>query len=146
MNIRKRSGGEQNPQSHPPQSDGHRSQSGQSLHGDVYSRDCPCRELLDVISGRWSVLLIESLQAGPMRFGELQRRMEGISAKVLTANLRRLECAGLISRQVFAEVPVRVEYSLTPEGLSAVEPLRGLRVWAESHYDQALALTAGSAR
>jgi DNA-binding HxlR family transcriptional regulator len=110
--------------------------------GDVYSADCPCRELLDVLSGKWSVLIIESLQAGHMRFGELQRRMEGISAKVLTANLRRLESAGLITRQIFAEVPVRVEYSLTADGISAVEPLRGLRIWAESHYDQALALTS----
>lgn len=113
--------------------------------GNLYSRSCPCRLLLDAISGKWAVLLIESLQGGELRFGELKRRLDGISGKVLSANLRRLQDAGLIDRQVFAEVPARVEYSLTAEGRSAVEPLRGLRVWAESHYDLALTLESTDA-
>jgi DNA-binding HxlR family transcriptional regulator len=90
------------------------------------------------------VLLIESLQTGAMRFGELQRHINGVSAKVLSANLRRLEDAGLISRRVYAEVPARVEYSLTEEGISAVAPLREVRLWAESHYAQALALKSAT--
>lgn len=114
--------------------------------GNVYSRNCPCRLLLDAISGKWAVLLIECLQDGELRFGELKRRMDGISSKVLSANLRRLQDAGLINRQVFAEVPTRVEYSLTVEGRSAVEPLKGLRIWAESHYDQALALESADSQ
>ncbi|MDF7665042.1 helix-turn-helix domain-containing protein [Bifidobacterium sp. ESL0745] len=90
--------------------------------GDVYSPDCPCRGLLDVVSGKWSAMAVESLADGPMRFGQLQRRLVGISPKVLTATLRRLEDAGLIDRVVFAEVPSHVEYSLTEDGRSAVVP------------------------
>lgn len=114
--------------------------------GDVYSPDCPCRGLLDVVSGKWSAMAVESLANGPMRFGQLQRRLAGISPKVLTATLRRLEDAGLIDRVVFAEVPSHVEYSLTEDGRSAVVPLHDLRHWTEQHYDLAVRLNEASAR
>ena len=100
---------------------------------DVYAAMCPCRELLDLLANKWSALLIGAVEDGPMRFGRLRSRLEGISPKVLSATLKRLEEANLISRTVYAEVPPRVEYELTPLGRSAALPLGALREWAEVH-------------
>lgn len=102
--------------------------------GDVYSADCPCRELLEVVANKWSALAIGALAEGTLRFGELQRRLRGISPKVLTATLRRLEAFGLVDRQVVPAVPLHVEYSLTEVGRSAIRPVFMLREWAESRY------------
>jgi len=110
--------------------------------GDVYSATCPCRDLLDVVANKWSALAIGVLADGPTRFGTLQRQLDGISPKVLTATLRRLEGFGLVHREVFPAVPARVEYSLTEAGRSAVSPLFALREWADSHH----ALAAAHAR
>ncbi|MDO5065605.1 MAG: helix-turn-helix domain-containing protein [Actinomyces bowdenii] len=110
------------------------SQGCQQAHGDVYSADCPCRDLLDAVANKWSALAIGALEGGPLRFGELQRRLQGISPKVLTATLRRLEGHGLVHREVIPAVPLHVEYSLTDAGRSAVEPVFMLRQWAESQY------------
>ncbi|MDR1186620.1 MAG: helix-turn-helix transcriptional regulator [Bifidobacteriaceae bacterium] len=101
--------------------------------GNVYLATCPCRDLLDVVSGKWSALVIGALAGGPLRFGVLQGRVGGVSAKVLTATLRRLEGFALVDRVVYAAVPARVEYSLTAAGLAAVEPLAALCGWAEDH-------------
>ncbi|GLY15173.1 helix-turn-helix transcriptional regulator [Kineosporia rhizophila] len=110
------------------------------LHGphDVFNPDCPCRDLLDLIANKWSALVIGALEPGPMRFGELRSRLNGVSSKVLTATLRRLEEAALIDREVFAEVPPRVEYTLTDLGHSAAVPLAALRTWAEGALDHEL--------
>jgi DNA-binding HxlR family transcriptional regulator len=102
---------------------------------DVYSAHCPCRDLLDLIGNKWSALAIGALEDGPRRFGELKARLGGVTPKVLTATLRRLEAAGLVDREVFPEVPLRVEYSLTDLGGSAAGPLRDLRAWAERSLD-----------
>ncbi|GAB3255890.1 winged helix-turn-helix transcriptional regulator [Kineosporia babensis] len=110
---------------------------------DVYNPECPCRDLLDVIANKWSALVIGALEPGPMRFGQLRTRLSGISSKVLTATLRRLEEAGLIEREVFAEVPPRVEYSLSELGYSAAQPLAALRTWAEGSLDRAVAQQSG---
>ncbi|WP_454131975.1 winged helix-turn-helix transcriptional regulator [Microbacterium lacticum] len=107
--------------------------------GDVYSADCPCRDLLDVVATKWAALAIGALADGTLRFGELQRRLQGVSPKVLTATLRRLEDFGLVHREVIPAVPLHVEYSLTDVGRSAVEPVFALREWAESRYAFALA-------
>ncbi|MBT0768736.1 helix-turn-helix transcriptional regulator [Kineosporia sp. J2-2] len=110
------------------------------LHGphDVYNADCPCRDLLDLIANKWSALIIGALEPGPLRFGELRTRLGGVSSKVLTATLRRLEEAALVDREVFAEVPPRVEYSLSGLGRSAAQPLAALRTWAEGALDRAV--------
>jgi DNA-binding HxlR family transcriptional regulator len=108
--------------------------------GDVYSADCPCRALLDVVANKWAALAIMALADGPLRFGEVQRRLQGVSPKVLTATLRRLEGIGLAHREVFPAVPLRVEYSLTDIGQSAVEPMLMLREWAESRHAHAMRL------
>ncbi|MEW2292792.1 helix-turn-helix domain-containing protein [Streptomyces sp. NPDC006743] len=112
--------------------------SGQHAHHDVYAAQCPCRALLDLLANKWSALAIGALEKGPQRFGELQRKLQGVSPKVLTQTLRRLEDSGILDRTVFPAVPLHVEYSLTPLGHSAAVPLNALRAWVEDNVDQAL--------
>jgi DNA-binding HxlR family transcriptional regulator len=97
---------------------------------DLFAELCPCRSLLDLLGNKWSTLTIGALDEGPQRFGELQHKLAGISPKVLTQTLRRLETSGFVNRRVFAEVPLHVEYSLTELGHSANVPLAHLRNWA----------------
>jgi DNA-binding HxlR family transcriptional regulator len=104
-------------------------------HHDVYGRLCPCRDVLDLIANKWSTLAIGALEDGPQRFGTVARRLEGVTPKVLTATLKRLENSGLIDRTVYPEVPLHVEYSLTSLGETLVGPLAALRMWAEEHID-----------
>lgn len=92
--------------------------------------------MLDVLAQRWTALAIGALEEGPQRFGQLRSRLEGISPKTLTQTLRRLEDKGLVIRTVYAEVPAKVEYDLTPLGRSAAEPLSALRTWAETNSVQ----------
>ena len=100
---------------------------------DVYAAACPCREMLDVLANKWSALAIGLLEDGPRRFGELKRELQGISPKVLSSTMKKLEDADLVHREVFAEVPPRVEYSLTPLGESAAAPLAMLRDWVDAN-------------
>jgi DNA-binding HxlR family transcriptional regulator len=102
---------------------------------DVYAALCPCRDVLEVLAGKWSALAIGALEAGPERFGALQKRLEGVSPKVLTRTLRRLEEYGFVTRTVFPAVPARVEYELTDLGRGAARPLARLRDWVEAHVD-----------
>lgn len=111
--------------------------SGQHDHHDVYAAQCPCRPLLDLLANKWSALAIGALEDGPQRFGVLQRRLGGISPKVLTQTLRRLEDFGILDRTVYPAVPLHVEYSLTDLGRSAAVPLDHLRSWVEQNLDQA---------
>lgn len=103
---------------------------------DVYDAQCPCRGVLDLLADKWSALAIGALAEGPQRFGELKSRLQGISPKVLTATLRRLEARALLRRTVYAEVPVRVEYALTDLGIDAEKPLRALRTWVEANIER----------
>ena len=102
-------------------------------HNDVYIAACPSREMLDLLATKWSALAIGALEGGALRFGAVKKKLEGISAKSLTQTLQKLEASGLVTRTVFPEVPLHVEYSLTPLGESAGEPLRFLRDWAEAN-------------
>lgn len=104
---------------------------------DVYAAMCPCREMLDLLANKWSALVIGALEDGPRRNGELKRRLEGISPKVLSQTLKRLEAHGLLTRTVYPEVPARVEYELTGLGRSAAAPLEQLRDWVEQHVGDA---------
>ena len=108
---------------------------GEHDHHDVYGRLCPCRDVLDLIANKWSTLVIGALENGPTRFGAIQRRLEGVTPKVLSATLKRLESSNLIDRTVYPAVPPRVDYSLTPLGETLVGPLAALRGWAEEHLD-----------
>ncbi|MEM8619755.1 MAG: helix-turn-helix domain-containing protein [Actinomycetota bacterium] len=102
--------------------------------GDLYTIDCPCRDVLDLIGSKWSVLVIGRLEEGPHRFGELRRAVPGITQKMLTQTLRRLEEDGMVHREVLAEMrPPRVEYSLTDLGETITDPLEAIRIWTEQH-------------
>lgn len=102
---------------------------------DVYGQLCPCRDVLDLIANKWSTLVIGALEDGPQRFGAIQRRLAGVTPKVLSATLKRLEGSQLINRTVYPAVPPHVEYSLTALGETLVAPLAALRLWAEEHLD-----------
>lgn len=106
---------------------------------DVYLALCPCRGLLDLLANKWSTLAIGALEDGPRRFGELQRKLQGISPKVLTQTLRRLEDAGFLDRTIIPAVPLHVEYALTELGHSAAVPLSQLRAWAVDNIDTVVA-------
>jgi DNA-binding HxlR family transcriptional regulator len=91
---------------------------------------CPIREVLDRIGDTWSVLVIISLKAQPLRFNALRRSIEGISQRMLTVTLRSLERDGLVSRTVRPTTPPEVEYALTELGHSLAVPLAALGCWA----------------
>jgi DNA-binding HxlR family transcriptional regulator len=103
------------------------------LAPDVFNNNCPSRVVLDRIGDKWTGLVVLALSKGPMRFTQLRNRIQGVTPKVLTQTLRTLERDGLVTRTVYAEVPPRVEYALTPLGQSLRKPLDAVQRWAESH-------------
>lgn len=94
---------------------------------------CPVEATLSLISDKWKILILRDLLTGTKRFGELKKSIGSISQKVLTSNLRAMEDDGLIVRQVYAEVPPRVEYTLTERGESLRPVIDAMRVWGEEH-------------
>lgn len=106
------------------------------LSGDVFIADCPARAILDVLAGKWALLLIHALIEGPARTSELRRRVGGISEKMLIQTLRLLERHGLVRRHSYAEVPPRVEYSLDELGISLSELVSAFDGWVEQHADE----------
>ncbi|MFK4540550.1 DNA-binding HxlR family transcriptional regulator [Streptomyces tendae] len=98
----------------------------------VFRADCPSRPILDQIADKWSMMVMALLER-PTRFNELKRGLEGITQRVLTQTLRRLERNGMIRRTVLATSPVGVEYSLTPLGESLREPFGHLYDWTVQH-------------
>ena len=97
---------------------------------------CPVETTLSLIGNKWQVLILRDLVLnGTMRFKELQRSIGKISQKVLTSNLRTMEDAGLVHREVFPEVPPRVEYSLTETGRTLKPVLDALWAWGESYKE-----------
>jgi DNA-binding HxlR family transcriptional regulator len=92
---------------------------------------CKAELALRVIQGRWKLLILRELIDAVRRFSDLQRALEGVSQKVLTAQLRELEADGVVRRTVFAEVPPRVEYALTALGAELIPVLEGLHAWGE---------------
>jgi DNA-binding HxlR family transcriptional regulator len=97
--------------------------------------DCPVRNVLDRISGKWQTLLISALADGPLRFGALKRALPDISQRMLTQSLRELQRDGLIARRVYPTAPPSVDYRLTDLGRSLLEPLAGLIRWAEERAE-----------
>lgn len=94
---------------------------------------CPVETTLTLIGDKWKVLILRDLLPGTKRFGELRRSVGQVSQKVLTAQLRQMEESGLIARKVYAEVPPRVEYSLTELGRSLWPILDAMKAWGESY-------------
>ncbi|GGR26577.1 winged helix-turn-helix transcriptional regulator [Agromyces mediolanus] len=100
------------------------------------------REVLSRVGDKWSLLIVGTLHDGPLRFTEVQRRIDGISHRVLTETLRGLERDGLVSRRVYPEIPPRVEYAVTPLGRSLAEPVLALIDWATARHDDIAAARA----
>ena len=95
--------------------------------------ECPAATTVQLIGNKWKLLIIRNLLVRPWRFNELQKSLDGISQKVLTDNLRSLETDGIITRTVYAEVPPRVEYALSPLGESMRPILNSMQAWGEAY-------------
>jgi DNA-binding HxlR family transcriptional regulator len=97
---------------------------------------CPVEAGLDLIGGKWKAMILLHLFERPHRFNELRRTLPSITQRMLTNQLRELEADGLVHRELFPEVPPRVEYSLTPFGRSLDAVITALRAWGETHVAQ----------
>ena len=97
---------------------------------------CPVETTLMLIGDKWKLLILRDLMPGTKRFGELKKSIGSVSQKVLTAQLRDMEEKGLVSRHVYAEVPPRVEYSLTDLGKSLEPILNAMKTWGEGYQAQ----------
>ncbi|WP_088310349.1 winged helix-turn-helix transcriptional regulator [Novosphingobium sp. B 225] len=95
--------------------------------------ECPMEATLDLIGGKWKGVILFRLLEGTKRFGELRRLLCKITQRSLTQQLRELEADGLVARRVYAEVPPRVEYSLTPRGVTLAPVLQALMQWGSDH-------------
>jgi DNA-binding HxlR family transcriptional regulator len=101
--------------------------------GNPYNAQCPTRLILDRVGDKWAVLLLGLLRKEPMRFNALRRHIDGISQKMLSQTLKSLERDGLVKRHAIATVPVTVEYSITPLGMTLAKAVDPLLHWAETH-------------
>lgn len=99
----------------------------------VFQAQCPARQLLDILAEKWTLLIVHALAGGPLRTGELRRRIEGISEKMLIQSLRSLQEHGLVERRSYAEVPPRVDYRLTERGLTLTPIVKTLDAWVEAN-------------
>ena len=95
--------------------------------------DCPVATTVQLIGNKWKLLILRNLLVRPWRFNELQKSLEGISQKVLTESLRSMESDGIVIRTVYAEVPPRVEYSLSELGETLRPILDAMQVWGEEY-------------
>lgn len=100
------------------------------MHKDCH--DCGVNKTLKIIGSKWTMMLLHRLFEGETRFGQLQRSLDGISPKTLSQRLKELEMEGIINKKIFAEVPLHVEYSLTPKGASLNRIFRDMESWGES--------------
>ncbi|WP_024801592.1 helix-turn-helix domain-containing protein [Nocardia sp. BMG51109] len=100
---------------------------------------------IDVVGGKWRMHLMWVLGEGPQRFGRIRRLLDGVSEKVLAENLRHLEGSGIVHREIYPEIPPRVEYSLTPLGEELRTALRPLERWGDEHRARILGCELESA-
>ncbi|MFJ8229456.1 winged helix-turn-helix transcriptional regulator [Streptomyces sp. NPDC094448] len=106
---------------------------------------CGLDAAVDVVGGKWKALILWELHVhGAVRFGGMRRALTGISEKVLIQQLRELESDGVVHREVYAEVPPRVEYSLTPLGEALNKALEPLGVWSKTYMDEVVARRTGA--
>jgi len=101
--------------------------------GPSHARCLAAREVLSRVGDKWSVYIVATLGEGPRRFSDLRRSIEGISQRMLTLTLRGLERDGLVTRTVYATIPPRVDYALTPLGQTLLAPVQALSAWADEH-------------
>ena len=104
--------------------------------------DCDVRQILDRIGDKWSLLVIALLDSRTLRFTELKRTIDGVSQRMLTVTLRQLERDGLVRRTVYPVVPPRVEYELTPLGVTLHDTIQTLVTWTEKHQNEIAAARA----
>ncbi len=106
---------------------------GTNPNGDAIC-PCPCEGIIEIIGKKWALCAMTTIKNEVrVRFNQLQSHLPGISSKTLTETLRQLESAGVIKRDVFAEIPPRVEYSLTPSGSKLSEAIAPLMIWSAEH-------------
>jgi len=113
---------------------------------DVFDQTCASHQAVGRLADKWTLLLFYALAQGTKRYSELQRQIVGISPKMLTQTLRSLEQNGYVEREIFPEVPPRVEYSLTELGVSFVQPVAVLYQWAQEHKDELIRIRSRVAR
>ncbi|WNQ10514.1 helix-turn-helix domain-containing protein [Paenibacillus aurantius] len=101
---------------------------------DISPALCGYSKALEILSDKWTALAIHAMDGESIRYGVMKSRISGISQKMLTQTLRRLERDGLVRREVFATVPPSTEYSLTPLGESLLPVLKRMKEWADAHY------------
>lgn len=103
---------------------------------DILFPDCPVRNILARVGDKWSLLIMHQLvsRGAPMRFSELRKAIPDISQKVLTSTLRTLEADGFLLRKIYAEVPPRTEYAITPRAISFMEACRPMVQWAIDNF------------
>jgi DNA-binding HxlR family transcriptional regulator len=111
------------------------SRSNTDVSAQVEAEACPVQEVLDRVAGKWSILIMVAAAGGPIRFTELERAIPGVSRRMLTLTLRNLERDGLVTRTVYATVPPKVEYELTPMAHELRSALLTLTNWAEHHRE-----------
>ena len=110
-----------------------RGELGGALCASSEAHDCGLRDIVDRVGDRWSMLVLAELVEGVCRFRELQRSIPGVSQRMLTLTLRRLQRDGLVSRTAYATIPPQVEYALTDLGHTLTGPMRALAGWAAEH-------------
>lgn len=101
----------------------------------LFDQGCSSRVVLDHVMSKWGVLVLASLTAGTLRWGQLRRAVDGISEKMLASTLRTFVADGLVHRESFPTVPPHVEYSLTPLGVELMDRMLPLLAWVEGHAD-----------
>ncbi len=106
------------------------------LQYNAYIAECPSRQVLDAISDKWVTLVLSALAEGPLRYSDLSRRIAGVSQKMLTQTLRRLERDGLLTRTITPAVPVRVDYQLTTLGRTILPVVAAIKHWSEGHIHE----------
>lgn len=115
-----------------------RSLSARMERGDVFAEQCPSREILSHVTGKWGVLVLVALLGGTHRFSELRRKVGGVSERMLAETLKKLEADGFVDRKSYPVVPPHVEYSLTPMGQEIGKRVEALANWIEDHLERIL--------
>ncbi|MFE9406542.1 winged helix-turn-helix transcriptional regulator [Streptomyces sp. NPDC006530] len=113
---------------------------------DAFLADCRARLAFDLLSNTWNAVVLWALRDGPRRPGDLREQIGGISSKVLTETLRRLQSNGLVARRAHPGAPPRVEYQLTPLGGTLLVPIEALGAWGFEHGDEVMAAQEAACR
>ena len=104
------------------------------IEANVFIKVCPSRDVISRLSGKWTILILALLKDSPKRFNQIKKEIEGISQKVLTENLRSLERDGLVSRKVYTQSTLRVEYNTTSESKELLKIIKQLTNWSEQNW------------